>query len=361
MLLARNTVARNTVKNYAIVVIVLLANPGWLANAMAGTADHRLDIYWIDVEGGAATLIVTPAGETVLVDTGNPGRRDAQRIFDLATRVAEVREINYLIITHYHGDHFGGAATLSELLPIRNVYDNGEFPGGRERPDKAYLEFKADRRQVINPGDAISLKPAADKHLPPMLKCLGTRQKFIEPVGGKQSENSHCAEHRPKETDNSDNANSVVLLLSFGAFRFFDAGDLTWNIEHKLVCPVNLVGSVDVYQVTHHGLDSSNNPVLVRSLSPRVAIMNNGVTKGCQPDMFHTLKTTPSIEAIYQVHRNERADSQNNAPDEYIANRDGANCQANYIKLSVDPSGKSYTVSIPANKHQQTYQTLTRQ
>ena len=191
------------------------------------------------------------------------------------------------------------------------------------------------------------------------LRCLGTRQKFIEPIAGQGAANANCADFRAKETDNSDNANSVVLLLSFGSFRFFDAGDLTWNMEHKLICPTNLIGTVDVYQVTHHGLDVSNNPVLVRSLAPRVTIMNNGVTKGCQPETFLTLKSAPSIQAIYQVHRNERADAQNNAPLEFIANHE-KECQANYIKLSVDPQGKSYMVSIPANKHERTYQTQER-
>jgi hypothetical protein len=147
-----------------------------------------------------------------------------------------------------------------------------------------------------------------------------------------------------------------VLLLSYGPFRFFDAGDLTWNMEQQLACPINLVGQVDVYQVTHHGQDVSNNPVLVRSLSPRVAMMNNGNTKGCQPDTFQTLKNCPSVEAIYQVHKNLRADVQNNAPDEYIANLE-AMCQANYIKLAVAADGASYTVSIPANGHVRTFKT----
>jgi competence protein ComEC len=333
-------------------VIVLL----FLGVAYCGQADKRLDVYWVDVEGGAATLMVMPTGESVLVDTGNPGRRDAQRIFDVAARVAGLRQIDHLLITHYHGDHFGGAATLSALMPIKNVYDNGQFEGGRERPDKAYLEFPAEKRQVINPGELIKLRAADDPRAPPLsLRCLGARQQFVAPTGTEQA-NPLCAECKQKERDISDNANSIVLLLAFGPFKLFDAGDLTWNMEEKLICPVNLVGEVDVYQVTHHGLDTSNNPVLVRSLAPRVAVMNNGVTKGCQPDTFQTLKNCPSIEAIYQGHKNMRPDgSVNNAPDEYIANLE-AMCEGNYIKLSVDPGGRSYTVSIPAKEHERTYE-----
>lgn len=323
--------------------------------ALAGPLDGQLDIYWIDVEGGAATLLVTPQGESVLIDTGNPGRRDPERIVQTATRAAGLRQIDHLVITHYHGDHFGGAATLAELLPIHTVYDNGIFEGIRERPDRAYLEFKAARRVVLSPGDEIPLRQGPSPPGPLRLQCLAARQKFIAPPAGFPP-NDCCADMRLKPIDNSDNANSIVLLLSFGPFRFFDAGDLTWNRERDLVCPVNLVGQVDVYQVTHHGLDASNNPVLIHSLEPTVAVMNNGVTKGCQPETFAALRNTPSIQAIYQVHRNLRADSANNTLPELIAN-DEPDCQANVIKLSVARDGLSYTVSIPAKNHQRTFQT----
>ena len=149
----------------------------------------------------------------------------------------------------------------------------------------------------------------------------------------------------------------MVLVVHFGPFRFFDAGDLTWNREADLVCPKNLIGKVDVYQVTHHGLDASNNPVVLRSLEPTVAIMNNGTTKGCMPEVFTNLKETKSISAIYQVHKNLRPDGTvNNVPAEFIANQE-KECQGNYIKLSVAADGKSYTVAIPANKHEATYKT----
>jgi hypothetical protein len=125
-------------------------------------------------------------------------------------------------------------------------------------------------------------------------------------------------------------------------------------MEQKLVCPKNLIGEIDVYQTTHHGLDASNNPLVIRSLKPKVAVFNNGVTKGCEPEVFAALKSEPSVEAIYQIHRNLRPDSQNNAEDEYIANLE-AECQANFIKLAVDPAARSYTVSIPARGHERTY------
>ena len=340
-----------------------------ISSAIAGKSDGRLDIYWVDVEGGAATLIVTPAGESVLVDTGNPGVRDPERIFNTAVKTAGLREITHLIVTHYHRDHFGGASQLAKLIPIRAVYDNAEFEGQREFPTQDYKEFKTDKRVQIQPGDELKLTQPDGAKL--VFRCLATRQQVYKPEnladgsapspqpspGGRgSSSNECCKDAQRKPIDRSDNANSVVMLLEFGPFRFFDGGDLTWNIEEKLVCPVNQVGKVDVYQSTHHGLDQSNNDVLVKSLEPIVAVFNNGSTKGCEPMSFNTLKELPTIKAIYQVHKNLRPDGEkNNAPDEFIANHE-KECKGNHIKLSVATDGKSYTVSVPSTRHERVYQ-----
>jgi hypothetical protein len=342
------------VRRIAAIVLVFVS----LTPAFAGRDDGRLDIYWIDVEGGAATLVVTPTGETVLIDTGNPGFRDADRIVKVLTGPAKERRIDHLVITHYHGDHYGGAATLATLAPIGVVYDNGVFDGMPDNPGKAYFTFKCEERKVVQPGGAVPLKSA--EAAPIRFTFLGARKQFIDPPKDAKSDPELCKDAREKERDGSDNANSVVMLLQFGPFRFFDAGDLTWNQEARLVCPVNLVGEVDVYQVTHHGLDSSNNPLVLRALAPRVAVMNNGVTKGCMPEVFDTLKHAPSLEAIYQGHKNLRPDGAvNNVADEFIANLK-EKCQANYIHLSVAPDGKEYAVSIPANGHKRTFETKSR-
>jgi competence protein ComEC len=328
--------------------------------ALKAAETRPLDMYWVDVEGGAATLIVTPAGESVLIDTGMPGERDPKRIAKVAG-IAGVSRIDHLVITHFHIDHFGGAADVAKLLPIGTIYDNGipdenpdnpADPVSFEKNIKPYRAIKAANRVVLKAGDVIPLKTAGTG--PALsLRCLGGMQQFSS---GKGSTATDCKELKMQAKDTSDNANSLVLVLKFGEFEMFDGGDLTWNVEGQLVCPTPVVGPVDIYDVNHHGLDVSNNPILVRALSPRVAVMSNGNTKGCGAQTFSTLKSTPGIEAIYQIHRNLRSDSQHNTEPDHIANAE-KDCAANFIKVTVAPTAETYTVSIPGRGHSRTFQT----
>jgi beta-lactamase superfamily II metal-dependent hydrolase len=343
---------RSISRIWAVLSCLILTAP-----AGAGSGDGRLDLYWIDTEGGAATLVVTPAGESVLIDTGNPGTRDASRIVKAVTEAAGLKQIDHLVITHYHGDHYGGALTLVNLLPVRTLYDNGQFESMPDNPGKAYFDLKVDRRHVVQPGMKLPLRQASGAACQTNFTFIGGQKKFIDSPADAPDNGSICASSREKERDGSDNANSVVMVVEFGPWRFYDAGDLTWNQETRLVCPKNLIGQVDVYQVTHHGLDSSNNPLVLRSLQPRVAIMNNGPTKGCLPEVFANLQDTKSLETVYQVHKNLRPDgATSNVPDEYIANKE-KECQGNFIKLSVAADGRSYVVSIPASGHSRKFET----
>jgi beta-lactamase superfamily II metal-dependent hydrolase len=332
-------------------------------SVQAGLEDQTLDIYWVDAEGGGATLIVTPQGESILIDSGNPGVRDPGRIHHAATTVARLKRIDHLIITHFHIDHFGGAAELAALLPIGTVWSNAVPEDSPDnRPDdtrwrlmsKPFRDMKAESRKVIHPGDTLPLRQPANG-TPLVLRCVAAMQKFSA-APESAPHNPHCDRQKAKAKDTSDNANSVVMVLEMGAFRFLDGGDLTWNTEAALVCPVNRVGEVDVYQVNHHGLDQSNNPVLVHSLSPSVAVMNNGPRKGTGGETMATLRSAPSLQAVYQVHRNVREDSENNTKDEFIANLE-ADCKAQHVKLSLAPRGEEYTLTLPSNGHRATYPT----
>ncbi len=337
------------------------------ARSGAGLADHRLDIYWNDVEGGGATLIVTPAGESILIDSGNPGPRDAGRIHRTATAVAGLSRIDYYITTHFHVDHFGGIAQLSTLMPIGQVYDRG-IP--RHDPDhnpsdalwlamiRPYREFAADGRNTVIPGLVLPLRQTGSE---PRwwLRCVVSGGRIVDAPPGTPP-NPLAGENSHRDLAPTDNDLSSAWVLGFGPFRFWDGGDLTWNVEGEVVTPVNRVGQVDVYQVDHHGLGFSNNPVLIHSLAPTVSVMNNGPKKGTAASTMAGLRSSPGLQAMYQVHKNVRPeDPEDNTADEFIANfsSDPSHSDANYIKLSVDPSGASYTVSIPAAGYSRTFKT----
>lgn len=331
------------------------------AAAKSGT----LDFTWIDVEGGAATLIVTPAGESILIDSGNPGGRDPGRIY-AAAQAAGLERIDHHIVSHFHSDHFGGSAELAALIPIANIHDNG-IPAGH--PDGAtndprwplliqpYREIPA-RRHVVAPGREIALRqrPGAPKVV---LRCVAARQEAIPAPAGTPV-NPLADQLSPKEIRPSDNDNSNVFILEFGDFRFLNAGDLTWNMEGRLVTPHNRLGQVDVYQTSHHGREDSNNTVFIHSLAPTVSVMNNGMRKGAMTDAINGLKSSPGLQAMYQVHKNHRpGEAHNNCADEHIANHgdDLNTCPGNTITLTVAPDARSYTVAIPATGHKRTFQT----
>jgi beta-lactamase superfamily II metal-dependent hydrolase len=356
-------------KKHAAQLLALTLTLAAALSLRAAAPVRPLEIYWIDMEGGAGTLIVTPAGESIIVDTGNPSSPNqtdtsAARIHKAAV-AAGVSKIDYLILTHFHMDHFGGAADLAKLMPIGQVLDNGipdhdsdgvaSHDAQFAKDITPYRTFKADSRAVMQVGQLIALKQS-DGAAPLTFQCVGAR-KQVFPLGGAGITNGINPDATQHAVDTTDNANSIIMLLKFGPFKFFLGGDLTWNMEGKLVCPVNYIGTVDLYQVDHHGLNLSNNPLLVRALNPTVAVMSNGSRKGANAETLATLRSVSSVQTMWQIHRNTLGDTNVNTDTNYIANIPVA-CEGNYIKCSVDPSGKSYTVSIPATGVSKTYATV---
>ena len=326
-----------------------------LCAAQALFAAKTLEIYFVDVEGGQATLIVAPSKQSLLVDTGWPGRnlRDANRIAAAAKR-AGVKQIDYLVITHYHDDHVGGVPQLASKLPIRNFVDHGasvEHGANEDRLFKAYVrtrEASGGQHLEVKPGDKIPVKDLD------VTVLTAGGEAIPAPLPGAGQENPACASIKPKEMDTSENARSVGILIQFGSFRMVDLGDLTWNKENELVCPNNKIGTVDLYLTTHHGLDQSNSPAIVRALHPRVVIMNNGARKGGSPEAWQTVHDSPGLEDMWQVHYAMEGGKDHNVAEAMIANIYEQGDEGNWLRVSAGASG-SMTVYNSRNKFEKTY------
>jgi competence protein ComEC len=280
-----------------------------------------LDIYVVDVEGGNATLFVAPSGQSLLIDTGNGGAgaaRDAARII-AAVRDAGLTQIDYLITTHYHGDHFGAMEALARQVPIKAFIDHG--PNAQPNPaTDAFLQTVYPRiyanapHTVAKPGDRIAMN-GLDVRI-----VTSAGQTLKTPLAGAGRPNPFCAAYTPKDPDPSENAQSVGTHVTFGRFRTIHLGDLTWNKEHDLMCPNNPVGIVDLFVVSHHGQAVSNAPILVHATAPRVMVMNNGTRKGGQPDAMRVLHSSPGLEDLWQLHFSELSGQEYTVPGMFIAN-----------------------------------------
>lgn len=307
------------------------SKPAAPGDEQAAGKPKALQVHFIDVEGGQATLIVSPSGESLLVDAGWPGNdgRDADRIAAAAAR-AGVSRIDFFVATHYHTDHIGGVPALAERLPIGTFVDHGDSVESGAQPDKlfqAYLAARAKGKHLqVKPGDTVPISGLDVRVVSAGGESLPQAQPVPAIAGLPGSKggapNPLCAAFTPREADPSENARSVGILVTFGHFRLLDLGDLTWNKERDLVCPNNPLGEVDVYVTTHHGLDQSNAPVLVHAVRPRVAVMNNGAKKGGSPAAWTTVKSSPGLEALWQLHASVAGGATHNVAEPFIANPD---------------------------------------
>ena len=296
-----------------------------LALTFAGlvTAQSRtrttLDLYLIDVEGGNATLIVSPAGESLLIDTANGGAaatRDADRIM-AAVKDAGLTQIDHLLTTHFHTDHIGAMPELTNRIPVRHFIDPG--PNVEARMDEFYQKtypplFAKGTRTIAKPGDRIAMKGLEVRNP----TAAGAAIK--DPLPGAGKANPYCARFKPQDPDTTENAMSVGTHITYGRFRLLHMGDLTWNKEFDLMCPNNRLGSIDLLVASHHSQAISNSEVLVHAIEPRVVLMNNGIRKGGQPEAMKVFHSAPGVEDIWQLHFSQLSGQEYTVPGLFIAN-----------------------------------------
>ena len=327
-------------------------------------AADTLDFYIIDVEGGKAVLVVTPARQAMLIDAGWPGLQDEKfqtvKITDRDTdrivrvvRAAGVKQVDYFVVTHYDQDHGGNVARVAAKMPvpIRAFVDHGEaMSQGREAQD-VYASYKkalgSTKRVVVRAGDRIPL----DGVEVAVVSSAGEVLKNPLPGGGTL--NPLCSGEAPNPS-RGENPASVGLVFTFGKFRTIDLSDLPKAKERELMCPNNLVGTAGLFLVSHHAFDMSNLPLLVHALKPVAAIVNNGERHGGQVGAWQTVRDSPGLEDIWQMHLTPAAGKEHNAPEKFIANLSEADCRAYWIKVAARRSG-SFRVTNTRNGFSKTY------
>ncbi len=336
----------------AVFAIVVCVSSAALGQGM--TEKGKLRVYFIDVEGGQATLFVTPEGQSLLIDTGWPGNngRDADRIV-AAAKEAGISKIDYLLITHYHMDHAGGIPQLLDRIPVGTFLDHGpnrELDKGITEKDYADYQkaLATGKYKVIEPkpGDVLPIKGFT-------ATVISQDGNLIDkPLPGGGEANSYCAKSEVRPADVTENSRSLGIEINFGKLKLLDLGDLTWDKEMQLVCPNNRLGHIDIYIVSHHGWSQSSSPALVDAIHARVAIMDNGAKKGGSTPILQTIKAAPGLETLWQLHFSEEGGPANNTAEEFIANPEGPDAGHSLeLVASKDGSFEVINTRTRATKH----------
>lgn len=325
------------------VVIVTILSP--LALSVGTTTappegGKALQAYFVDVEGGQATLFVTPEGKSLLMDTGWPDNdgRDAGRIV-AAANLAGIKQIDFVLLTHFHMDHAGGITQLAAEVPIGTVIDHGD---NREPNDAATEKVWEDYQKLLAREKLKRVIAKAGETLPLEgleARVISSDGELIEkPLSGGGDKNASCDPTQKRAPDQTENARSLGVLFTLGKLRILDLGDLTSDKEVQLVCPVNKLGVMDIYVVSHHGSTTSNSREFLDAIAPRVAIMDNGASKGGAPSSWEAVKKSPQLEDLWQLHYSNEGGAAHNVADAFVANPLGPDA-GNYLKLTAWPDG----------------------
>ena len=315
-----------------------LALAASLAGPLAAQERKTFDVYVLDVEGGGATLFVSPTGESVLIDSGYQSNgRDAERII-AAAKDAGLTQIDHLITSHYHGDHMGGFAELVARFPVKHFVDHGEnsTPQSSGTPFvPGYMEYmRTARRTSVKPGEKLAIKGID------WLFVASDGQVLPAALPGAGQPNPACATFPRQEETNFEDYHAVASVVTYGRFRFAHLADLTVNYEFQLMCPNNRIGTVDAWVVSNHGQPRSGSAVLAHALRPRVAIMNNAARKGGVPDTMRIVYTIPGLEDLWQLHFSELGGQEYATPGLFIANGvDHAPSTVNVAPFVPPPAG----------------------
>lgn len=327
-----------------------------LATAFAGAipAAETLDIYVLDVEGGKAMIVRSPSGQTMLIDGGMPNARDLGRVAAAADAL-KIKQFDVHLITHYDVDHVGNVPSIYERFPSKLLVDHGpllpnpKLAGINRKAADSYVAFLPGKKRLsVKPGDRIPFNDVA------ISAVVSNEEVITKPMPGAGKPNAACPATPPDAIRGDDNAASIGTVWQFGKFRMADFGDLLQWAEIKLMCPNNPIGSVDLLMVNHHGLGQSNAPALVHGLQPKVAVVNNGERKGISPEVARTLRSSPGIQDIWQLHYSTLAGADLNAPEQNLANLKAQNCEGHWIQISARRDG-SFVVTNHRNSVSKTY------
>lgn len=343
-----------------LVLLTCLLAPGAPIDAQS----RNLDIYFIDVEGGGATLVVSPSGESLLIDSGfrRPDDRDARRIHAV-TQKAGLKKIDHHMVTHFHADHVGGLNALVKMIPILRFYGHGGksesgdvgkgIPGVQEWMD-VYQIASEGKRTILGVGDVIPLKGVR-------AQVITANKVFLaKPVNGGGATNALCADAEHKPPDSLENQRNIATLFTYGRFTYFNPGDTPWETEMALSCPVNKLGTVTLYQTTKHGaFDGGGAPAHLYALKPQVVVVTNGANKGLGIPGGHghyeRIAGIPGVEGIWQGHMSPEG-KDHNTREEMIANLETNpdHTDVYFIKASASEDG-GFTVTNTRNGLTKTY------